>query len=66
MLTDEQVAQFQILYKERFGKEISKDDALNIGLKLVRLMELIYQPITKNQFQEYEFTQEKIRSHKSE
>ena len=48
MLTDEQVKKFQDIYRKRFGKEISKEDALEKGIKQVRLMEIIYRPITEN------------------
>ena len=50
MLTNDQVKQFQALYKKRFGKEISTQDALEQGIKLVRLMEIIYQPMTKEEY----------------
>jgi hypothetical protein len=45
-LTDAQVIQYQTLYKNRFGKEISKVEALESGIKLVRLMELTYKKMT--------------------
>lgn len=45
MLSDEQISKFQILYKTRFGKEISREEALEKGIKLVRLIELICKPI---------------------
>ena len=63
MLSDEQIKQFQALYKNAFGKEISKEDALRKGTKLVRLFEIVYQPITKeqyNKYKNYEITREKI------
>jgi len=47
MLTDEQVAKFQEIYKRRFGKEISKEEAYKKGIRLVRLMKYIYKPIKK-------------------
>lgn len=50
MLTDEQVMKFQTIYKNRFGKEISREDALSGGIKLVRLMKLIYTPISEKEF----------------
>ncbi len=63
MLSDEQIKQFQALYKDAFGLEISKEEALRKGTKLVRLFELVYQPITKeqyNKYKNYEITREKI------
>ena len=40
-LTDEHIAEFQMLYRKNFGKDISKDEALEKGLRLIRLMELV-------------------------
>ncbi len=50
MLTEEQVAQFQGLYKKRFSKEINREKAYEQGTKLVRLVELIYKPMTDNEY----------------
>jgi hypothetical protein len=46
MLSDEQITEYQQLYKNRYGKEISQEVALEQGLKLIRLIELIYTPMT--------------------
>ncbi len=51
MLTNYQVKKFQALYRKRFGKEISKEAALEQGIKLVRLMEIIYKPMTKEKYE---------------
>lgn len=51
MLSDEKITQFQILYKNRFGKEISREDAYEQGVKLIRLIELVYKPMTKCEYQ---------------
>ena len=51
MLSDEQVTKFQALYKKQFGKEISKEEALEKGVKLVRMMQLIYKPMTEAEYQ---------------
>jgi hypothetical protein len=45
-LSDEQIENFQTLYKIRFDKEISQEDAREQGMRLVNLMRLIYQPMT--------------------
>ncbi|MFA6427228.1 MAG: hypothetical protein WCW16_02150 [Candidatus Magasanikbacteria bacterium] len=54
MVSDEQVAKFQTLYKNLFGKEIGLEDAREQAIKLVQLVGLIYKPIKKEdaQFQE--------------
>ena len=42
MLTAQQITKFQMLYKNRFGKEISQAEALEMGLNLVGLLEVVY------------------------
>ena len=51
MLTDEQIKKFQAIYRKCFGKEIGKEAALEQGIKLVRLMEIIYKPMTKKEYE---------------
>lgn len=57
VLTDADIAKFQTLYRNEFGKEISAEQAYEQGIKLVRLMSAIYRPMTKEQF-------EKIQKHR--
>lgn len=47
VLTDEQVASFQSLYKKNFGEEISKEEAYAQGVKLIQLVQAVYKPIRK-------------------
>jgi hypothetical protein len=49
-LSDEHIARFQALYLKRFGKEISKEEARDKGIKLLQLMKLVYRPMTKEEF----------------
>ncbi|PIP56726.1 hypothetical protein COX05_01515 [candidate division WWE3 bacterium CG22_combo_CG10-13_8_21_14_all_39_12] len=52
MLSDEQITQFRLLYKKRFTKEISRAEAIAKGTKLMRLVELIYKPMTESEYQQ--------------
>jgi len=52
MLSDEQIKKFQILYKKHFGKEISREEAYEQGAKLIRLVELIYKPMTEDEYKQ--------------
>ncbi len=54
MLSDEQIEKFQMLYKSRFGKEISREEAYAKGARLIRLIELIYKPMTINEYKQLE------------
>lgn len=49
-LSDKHISSFQELYLQRFGKELNRGEAQEKGLKLLRLMQLIYKPITLSQF----------------
>ena len=51
-LTEEQITQFQKLYKKHFGEDISKEQAHEEGIKLKHLMQLIYKPMTKAEYEE--------------
>jgi aldehyde:ferredoxin oxidoreductase len=74
LLLDADIKKFQELYKARFGVDISKDEALAKGTQLLRLMELVYKPMSK---EEYELVQKrrietipllthKLQNHESE
>jgi len=61
MLSNEQIIKFQKLYEDRFGKKISREDAYEGGAKLVRLLELIYQPMTKDEYKLVEKRREETK-----
>ena len=74
LLLDVDIRKFQELYKARFGMDISKEEALAKGTQLLRLMELVYKPMTK---EEHELVQKrrletlpllthKLQNHESE
>jgi hypothetical protein len=50
-LPKEAIQKFQALYKNRFGKEISEDEAYDKGAKLLQLMTLVYHPMTREQLE---------------
>lgn len=52
MLSKKQIKTFQTLYKNRFGKDISREEAYEKGAKLVRLVELIYKPMTEDEYKQ--------------
>ncbi len=41
---------FQALYKSEFGMEISREDAYEKGVKLLRLMSIVYKPMTEKEY----------------
>lgn len=40
-LTDEDIMEFQAIYREEYGKEISKENAMESANKLIRILEII-------------------------
>lgn len=50
VLSDKDIKAFQDLYRSNFGKEISKEDAYESGIKLLRLMSLAYKPMTQAEY----------------
>lgn len=51
MLSKEAILEYQKIYKKQYGKEISYEQALDQGTKLLRLVELIYKPMTEAEYQ---------------
>ena len=51
MITNDDVKEFQTLFRNRFGSDISFDRAYEGLIKLVTLMKLIYKPITTTDYQ---------------
>lgn len=45
-LTEEDVSEFQDLYERKFGKRIDKRVAQAKAISLIRLMEIVYRPLT--------------------
>jgi hypothetical protein len=54
MLSDERISQFQALYKKYFGEDLTKERAYELGAKLVRMVQLVYRPITEKEYQEWQ------------
>ncbi len=50
MLTDKQIISFMEIYKNRFGKEISREEAFEKAASLLRMVELVYKPMTEQEY----------------
>jgi hypothetical protein len=59
-LTDKQITKFQDIYRQSFGKELSREEALDKGIKLVRLMQITYKSMTKQEFDNIEKRRHKL------
>ena len=61
MLSNQQINQFQLLWKNRFGEEISREEAYEEGTKLVQLLKLVYKPMTENEYKQLQKRREEIK-----
>lgn len=61
-LDDKQIQKFQLLWKQRFGKEISKSDALEKGVSLLNLIEIIYRPISETEYKQLQKRQKETEN----
>jgi len=48
MLSENDIKKFQEIYKKEFGKEISKQGALEQGIKLITLMKIVLEQNIKD------------------
>ena len=58
MISEKRLEEFKRLYKKHFNKDISDQEALESATKLLRLVEIVYQPITKKEYEKYKKTRE--------
>jgi hypothetical protein len=52
MLSDEQIIKYQALYENYYGKEISREQASEQGMRLIRLFKVLYGPISEDEYKE--------------
>ncbi len=60
MLSHEQITNFQALYMKRFGREITREEAYEKGAKLMRLVEIIYKPMTEDEYHQVQARRQTI------
>lgn len=53
VLSDENIIDFQNLYKEHFGKDLSREEAYEQGMKLLSLVSIVYRPMTTEDFEKF-------------
>lgn len=60
-LTNEHISSFQALYQKRFGKTLTPAEAREKATKLLRLMQLVYRPMTEAEFKIIQNRSKEIR-----
>ena len=61
MISEERLEKFKQLYKKRFDVELSDQDALNSAVKLLRLVEIVYKPMTKGDYEKLQKRREEAK-----
>jgi hypothetical protein len=56
LVSAEKIKKFQALYKEQFGADLSEEEATEQYIKLVRLVQLVYKPVTQKQLNEFQYS----------
>ena len=51
-LSKQAVIEYQQIYRKTHGKDISYQEALAQGIKLIRLVEIIFKPMTEAEYQQ--------------
>ena len=52
-LTKQQLDEFKKLYSQRFGEDLSDEQAAAKAAKLLGLLQMIYKPLTKEEFEKF-------------
>ena len=61
MISEERLKEFKKIYKKRFGKNLSDQSALEKATKLSRSVEIIYKPMTKEEYDKVQKRREEIK-----
>ena len=54
MISKKNLQKFKELYKKHFNEDLSDEDALEKAIKLRRMVEIVYQPITEKEYKDWE------------
>jgi hypothetical protein len=66
ILSEEYITKFQTLYKDHFGEEIGREEAYEKGVKLIRLIEIVYQPMTENEYKQLQERRKELNNKQNE
>lgn len=47
-ISQEKIEEFKHIYRKQFGKELSDEQAFELGLQLVHFLQVIYRPLPKD------------------
>lgn len=61
MISEKDLDKFKKIYKEHFDIELSNQEALDKATKVLRLVEIVYKPMTKDDYEKVQTRREKIK-----
>ncbi|MCK9393221.1 MAG: hypothetical protein WCX30_01665 [Candidatus Paceibacterota bacterium] len=61
MISEKALKDFKAIYKKQFDIELSDQDALESATKLLKLVEIIYKPMTKEEYEKVQKRREETR-----
>ena len=61
MISEKALKEFKTIYKKRFNIDLSDKDALESATKLLRLVEIIYKPMTKEEYERVQKRREETK-----
>lgn len=61
MISEKALENFKAIYKKRFIKELSNQNALESATKLLRMVEIVYQPMTEKDYKKIQRRREETK-----
>ena len=61
IISEKALKEFKAIYKKKFDIELSDQDALESATKLLRLAEIVYKPMTKEEYERVQKRREETK-----
>jgi hypothetical protein len=61
MISEKALKEFKKIYKKKFDIDLSDQDALDSATKLLKLVEIVYKPITKEGYERVQKRREETK-----
>lgn len=61
MISEKALKEFKAIHKKKFDIELSDQDALESATKLLRLVEIVYKPMTKEEYERVQKRREETK-----
>ena len=61
IISEKALKDFKAIYKKKFDVELSDRDALESATKLLRLVEIVYKPMTKEEYERVQKRREETK-----